>query len=159
MAYSKNQSNLGKIEIHSTANNGELPPFLSYSKVHLRSLPNQLIDQQNRKVFVDLLHPRILSSTKKRNPISLSALFSFWLSWALSSKQAKMVAFCLKKMPTHVIHVHVYLEIFTWIWFLWHTTMTEHDIFCRIKWDSNASHRHCCAAFINADHCRSHLCS
>ena len=37
MAAQQNQINLGK----------ELPPFLYYSQVYLRSLPNQLMEQQN----------------------------------------------------------------------------------------------------------------
>ena len=41
----QNQINLGKL--YSIARNGELPPFLYYSQVYLRSLPNQLMEQQN----------------------------------------------------------------------------------------------------------------
>ena len=36
----------GKIKLDSIASNGELPPFLYFSQVYLRSLPNQLMDQQ-----------------------------------------------------------------------------------------------------------------
>ena len=41
----QNQINLGKL--NSIASNDELPPFLYYSQVHLRSLPKQLMEPRN----------------------------------------------------------------------------------------------------------------
>ena len=73
--------------LYSIARNGELPPFLYYSQVYLRSLPNQLMKQQYSFLFLgmyvdvvrkwalwDFLHFGVLSHTEKGTKLAVLGL-------------------------------------------------------------------------------------
>ena len=76
----------GESKLHYIARNGELPPFQYYPQVYLRSLPNQLMEQQNsffefmwmfqEMVAFELFALWGIVQYLKRYQMSLSAHFS-----------------------------------------------------------------------------------